>query len=573
MSVRKLLWPLVAVSLSACTASHYRRSADKEVYSIIQQAEKQVFGTTNTFGIETRFSDREPRTISPAELIQDRSQTNRRVVSLTQALDLAVEQSREYQAQKEQLYLSALALSGARYEFTPIFLASSTAEVDGTGSSAMVGSVRNRLSLRQFFRTGGNLSVSLANDLLRYFIGKPPGVARNSAIDTLTVDLVQPLLRGFGRNDPTVENLTQAERNVIYAVRSFSQYQKQFDVNIVNDYFGLLGDQATVRNNYTNYLRRVELTKYTEARAVDRVRAADVEDARSAELSARISYINSIAAYLNGLDAFKLRLGIPIPDGLYLQDSELADLEKVGLLPVDMSPDTAFRLAIENNLDILNAIDKFEDSKRKLRIAADQLKPGLQLFANATLESDPPDQYADFDITKVRYQAGLSLDHLFDKLPSRNTYRATLVSFESQIRSLIATLDNLRDRIERGFRTLEQQRQNTLNRRASLDVAARRVDMNLNLLEAGRVQVRDLREAQDALILAQNQLTDSVVNYLAARLQLLFEVGVLTTTAERFWLNDPVHPAQTESTLRAQTAPVAPQGDVVLPHQVLEPTP
>ena len=567
--VGKILWTTTVLLLSGCTASHYRRAADKEVYSIIQQAEQKVFGTTNHFTVETPYSGRSPQEILPAELIEDRTQTNRRVLSLSDALELAVGQSREFQAQKEQLYLSALTLTGARYEFTPIFLAKSTAAIDGTGSSAAAGSVNSRVGVSQLFKTGGRLSVALANDLLRYFVRRPAGAARNSAIDTITVDLSQPLLRGFGRNDPTVENLTQAERNVVYSVRSFSQYQKQFDVNIVNDYFSLLSDQATVRNNYTNYLRRLDLTKYSEARAIDRVREADVEDARTADLSARIAYINSVALYLNRLDAFKLRMVIPVTDGLYLRDTELRDLEKVGLIPVGMTPETAFHMAIEKNMDIVNAIDRFEDSKRKVRIAADQLKPGLNLFANASLQSDGPDDYVSFDANKVRYQAGVSLDNLVDKLPSRNTYRATLVSFESQLRSLVSSLDSLRDQIDRGFRTLEQQRQNTLNRKASLDVAARRVDMNEILFRAGRVEVRGLREAQDALIAAQNQLTDSIVSYLAARLELLFDIGILSTTPDRFWLQDPIAPSSEGQQARAPSPPSEDQ--IVLPNAILEP--
>lgn len=561
----------LAAILSGCTASQYRRAADKQVYSIIQEAENRVFGRTNSFTVETRYSARAPNEILPAELIEDRSQTNRRVLTLSEALNLAVQQSREYQSQKEQLYLTALTLTGARYQFTPNFFADSTADMSGVGDSSQIGRVRSQVGLSQFFKTGGRLSVALANDLLHYFIGKPAGAARNSAINTISVDLAQPLLRGFGKNDPTVENLTQAERNVIYAIRTFSQYQKQFDVNVVDDYFSLLGQQATVRNNYTNYLRRVDLTKYTEARAVDRVRAADVEDARSADLSARISYINSVALYLNQLDAFKIRLGLPITETLYLDAQELRDLETVGLIPVDLDVNAAFNIAVQQNLDILNAIDRFEDSKRKVRIAADQLRPSLNLFANASLQSDAPDDYVNFDPDNIRYSAGLSLDNLVDKLPLRNNYRATVISFEAQLRSLITTLDQLRDRIERGFRTLEQQRQNYLNRRASLDVAARRVDMNQTLLEAGRVQVRDLREAQDALIAAQNTLTDSVVAYLGARMQLLFDIGILTTTTEQFWLKDPLAEQYAES-LPGRVR-VVPEGELILPNQLLEPIP
>ncbi len=553
--------------LSGCTAAHYRRAADQETYSIIQEAEQRVFGQTNAFSIDTRYSARRPEDILPAELIVDRSQTNRRVLSISEVLDLAVEHSREYQAQKERLYLTALTLTGRRYQFTPIFFANSTAQLDGVGTSGLDGSVRNRMGVEQLLKSGGRLGVSVANDLLRYFVGKPAGAARNSAIDTIAVDLTQPLLQGFGKNNPDVENLTQAERDVIYAIREFSQYQKQFDVNVVDDYFSLLSLRASVRFNYTNYLRRVDLTQYNEARAVDRVRAADVEEARTSELDARISYINSVASYLNALDSFKLRLGLPLTEALYLNDADLRELEDAGLMPVSLTPEAAFSIAVKQNLDLLNDIDRFEDSKRKLRLAADQLRPSLNLFANASVQSEPPDDYVNFDPAKIRYQVGLSLDNLVDKLPARNTYRATLVSFESQLRSLVASLDNLRDRIDRGFRRLEQERQNYLSRKASLEVAARRVDMTQTLLEAGRKEVRDLRDAQDALINAQNRLTETFVIYLSARLQLLFEIGVLNTSTDRFWLKDPL--AKPETKTGPPPARV-PEGELVLPDQVLE---
>ncbi|HVT29556.1 MAG TPA: TolC family protein, partial [Lacipirellulaceae bacterium] len=534
------LWTVLVLFVSGCTASHYQRAADREAYRIIQDANRHVFGRTNVFTIDTRYSARRPQDIPPLEIIEDRTQTNRRVLNLTEALDLAVQNSREYQAQKEQLYLTALSLTGARYEFTPIFLANSTGQIEGSPDGSDVGSLRSRIGVSQLFKTGGTLSVALANDLLRYFAGRPPGVSRNSAIDLISVDLAQPLLQGFGQNDPRVESLTQAERNVVYAIRSFSYYQQQFAVNVVSDYFSLLSRKQEVRNNYTNYLRRVDLTKFTEARAVDRVRAADVADARTAELGARIGYINSVALYQNQLDAFKLRLGLPITETVFLGDADLRQLERVELVPVNLKSDVAFALAVGKNLELLNAVDRFEDSKRKVRLAADQLKPRLNLFANASLESEAPSDYAHFDPDKVRYQVGLSLDNLVDKLPARNVYRATLVSFESQLRSLVSGLDNLRDRIDRGLRTVEQDRQNYLNLEAALEVAARRLEMNQMLLENGRVQVRDLREAQDALILAQNQVTDSVVNYLGARLDVLREVGVLTTGIEQFWLKDPL---------------------------------
>jgi hypothetical protein len=58
------------------------------------------------------------------------------------------------------------------------------------------------------------------------------------------------------------------------------------------------------------------------------------------------------------------------------------------------------------------------------------------------------------------------------------------------------------------------------------------------LLEAGRAEVRDLIEAQDAQISAQNAVTAALVDHQQARLQLMLDIGALRTEQPRFWLKD-----------------------------------
>src|ERR1035437_6531961 len=108
-----------ALLLSGCTAKHYRRSADKEAYGIVQQYEAKIFGHTNAFTIDTPYSARKPETVPPAELIEDRLQTGRRTLTITQSLDLAVSRSRRYQTAKETLYLTALSLTGSPSRVRP----------------------------------------------------------------------------------------------------------------------------------------------------------------------------------------------------------------------------------------------------------------------------------------------------------------------------------------------------------------------------------------------------------------------------------------------------------------------
>lgn len=541
------------IAFCGCSTSHYRKAADKEVYRIVEQVEGRIFGRTNEFSIDTPYSKRKPEEILPPELIEDRLQTNRRVLTIQDALRLAAEQSRRYQTEKERLYLTALTLTGQRYEFTPQFFGRTTANLDRTTTGETVGSVNSQVGVGQVFKTGGRLGVTIANDLLRYYTGDP----RRSAVSAISVNLTQPLLRGFGRNNPAVESLTQAERNVVYAVRDFSYFQDEFALQIVGDYFNLLAQKDIIRNRYTNYLSRVDSTRRLEKRAVDRETQSGVDQARQAELTARNNYVNQVAGFKNAVDQFKILLGLPLGEKLELDDSALEEVKATGLITVEFEPEQAYRLAVTHQLPFLNEIDRFEDAKRKVRVSANRLKPDLNLLADASLASEGPTDYTQFDPDDVRAGVGLQLDLPFSRLPERNNYRATIVSFEAQLRDFTLTLDTLRDSIERGLRTLEQRRQNYQIQKNALELANRRVASTELLMQAGRAEVRDLVEAQDAQINAQNAVTAAVVDHQEARLQLMLAIGALQTEQEKFWLKDhlaglmPVRPA---STRQAETS-------------------
>jgi outer membrane protein TolC len=237
-------------------------------------------------------------------------------------------------------------------------------------------------------------------------------------------------------------------------------------------------------------------------------------------------------------------------------------------VPTDVSREAAFALAVENHMDILNAIDRFEDSKRKVEVRIDQLRPGLDFNASGSADSTP--NYTEFDARDIRYSVGLELDLPFDRLRERNDYRATVVSFESQLRSLQLSLDRFKQNIDGGLRSLEEARLNILSQQAQLAVESRRVDMNAILLEAGRVQIRDVREAQDALISAQNSLTSRVVDYLRVRLQLMLDIGVLETDVDKFWLKDPLA-GTLEDSQRGPSPLQMPRDTLIPPNNFLEP--
>ncbi|HVY71021.1 MAG TPA: hypothetical protein VHH73_13900, partial [Verrucomicrobiae bacterium] len=280
---------LVTLFLTGCTARHYRQSADREVYGILGQKEKKTLGKTNEFTIDTRYSKRDPLTIRSGEIQQDRLQTGELKPSLSEALKFAVENSRDYQLQKESLYLTALALTTERYNFRPHIFAGLTGSLARDVNGDRVGNLNSRAGVTQALKTGGSIGLNIVNDLMRYYTGDP----RRSAVTTISMNLVQPLLRGAGTEIAT-ENLTQSERNVVYAIRGFSRYQNTFALGIISTYYRLLQQKDIVRNEYNNYQTLVQARERAEALGRDRLPEIQVDQARQDELSAKNRYVVAV---------------------------------------------------------------------------------------------------------------------------------------------------------------------------------------------------------------------------------------------------------------------------------------
>jgi len=554
---------VLALLVSGCRASYYRKSADKEVYKIIQNKQQEVFGKTNAFTIDTRYSKRPADDIKAQEILEDRLQQGKHVLTLIEALRIAVENNRAYQLRKENLYISALTLSRERFSYVPQFFAGTT--VSGERSPSGEESVRaaNRLGVDTLFKTGGRVGLDLANDLLRFYTGDP----RRSAVSTIALSLSQPLLRGAGAKI-AAENLKQAERNVIYEIRNFSYYQDTFAFDIVSTYFRLLQQQDTVRNQFNNYQSRTNLSARTVALAVDRLAPIQADQAKQEELAAKNSYILAVDRYRNSLDQFKITLGLPTGYEIQLDENALKEIEDIGLLPVPLTESEGFQTALKRRLDLLNEIDIFEDSKRKIKIAADRLKPDLNLFANASLQSERPTDYANFDLNDYRLSGGVQLNLPINRLLERNSYRSSLLSFERQIRTLALFLDDLKNDVRADLRTLDQARQSYEIQNNAKKLADQRVESTELQQAAGRVQVRDVLEAQTARVQAYNAATAALVDYHLTRLRLLLDLGVLKTAEEKFWLKQG-DLAKVQDSQTATPSPPPPD-QLITPEQLFE---
>ncbi|MBI3864179.1 MAG: TolC family protein [Planctomycetia bacterium] len=156
-------------------------------------------------------------------------------LTMEDAIDLSYIHSRDYQTQIENVYLSALSLTLQRFAFDVQFVglngrrpSSDVTMTDVPGVSDSV-NWNPRAGVSQLLPTGGQWLVELANNTLWLFAS---GDHSSSTASTLSYSLVQPLLANGGRRF-VMENLTQSERNLLYAVRDLARFRQGFFASTV----------------------------------------------------------------------------------------------------------------------------------------------------------------------------------------------------------------------------------------------------------------------------------------------------------------------------------------------------
>jgi outer membrane protein TolC len=168
------------------------------------------------------------------------------LIKLDQAVEMGGINSREFQDRREDLYLTALPVTLERFAFAAQFLAAEQAVREWSGKGSPEGS-RNRWSLTsnggiaKVFSTGALLLLNFANQTVVDFTRFPKTISES----TISLDLIQPLLRGGGKA-VTLEPLTQSERDLLYQVRSYARFRKEFYVSIAGGGGGSINGGAFV---------------------------------------------------------------------------------------------------------------------------------------------------------------------------------------------------------------------------------------------------------------------------------------------------------------------------------------
>ncbi len=533
-SMSLLLGLALAALATGCSPERYRESADREVYGVLQQKTPAVPGMVEEFTIEQAEKDPLEGCPTGQEVAADRvedevfevpeGRKNAAVLSLAKALEIAAVNSREYQDRKESLYLSALGLTLQRHAFAPQLFGRVGGDYDNTGlGDEEQVSGDTDFGFDWLLATGTRLGVSLGTTVSQYLTGDP----RKSASSLLQVTVNQPLLQGAGL--AVTEPLTQAERNVIYQMRSFVRFRRRFFVDILSEYYEVLRQEQVLENERRNYenLDRTEERFEWRARA-GRIAGFEVDRISQDVLRAADRLEVAQQRYQAAVDAFKVTLGLPTEADVVLDPRELTRLTAREPAEIEFTAEDLVETALVNRLDLITACGEVVDAERQLKVAANDLLPGLDLSASLSAGTDGENSPLDFDAHQTDTSVGFELDLPLDRKAERNAYRSQLISLRRARRNREELRDRIVQEVRDSWRQYRRAARSYRIQERSVELAQERVKSARMRLEAGRAETQDLLDARDDLIGAQNSVARTLVDYRVARLDLARAMDILS---------------------------------------------
>ena len=536
---------LLALGLSACSTGFYKKWADKETYGILRKKASKVPNSGQDFLDITPpppvKMEELRQSMQKEEFLGDRAfvEDNARLIDLAKTLDLAIHRNRTYLTQKETVYLAALNLTLIRQQYAPVLSGtgsgtkSSTLNVTGVNTLVRTSTqtTTGNLGVSALTRTGAQIATNLTTNFLRYLTGG----GNNNGLSQLGISLTQPLLSGAGYLSAS-ETLTQSERGVLYAIRTFAQYRKSFVISIASQYFSTIQSRETARNAYLAY----KAFDFVVARET----AMQAENAGSTKSSvyrlvqSRIvfhrNWINAIQAYEAAVDALKINLGLPVTERIVLDYKDKNDLK---VIDASGTLEEAITVGLNNRLDIWNLRDQVEDASRKVLIAKQQALPTVNALVNYSVLDNPGRKQFGLEPQNRNYSMGLNTDLNLNQKPERNILRGAIITEQQARRALDLAEETATGSIRADWRNL-------LLARKQYDLAVSGMALSTSRLEVeeafnaeGIGTAINLVDAQRDMNDTRNLMVSTSINHTLVRLQLWLDMGVLFIDKDGGWID------------------------------------
>lgn len=463
---------------------------------------------------------------------------NARALTLADTLAYAFAHARQFQTAKEDLYLAALALSLERHLWTPRMFGEITSQYANYGQIRDFDHAMDAVAtvgVRQRLPYGGEVTAQVISSIMRDLTNH----ITTGETGQMLLQANIPLLRGAGK--VAFESRYQAERQLIYAIRTFERFRRVFAVRIAAEYFNL----QQLRQQIDNADENIEgLTQFAlRARARWRVGWNIELDAQRAEqdlLTGRNNRIDAIERYLTQLDAFKIQIGMPTEESITVpvpsttatqpagstQDASEMLTDALHMPPVN--EDEALRVALKYRLDLINDLDRIGDAERGVVVAENGLLPDLQVFGSVRMDTEP-DRLGvlKYNSEQTTWRGGVTLELPLDRKAERNALREATILKRRAERDYDESKDTVAQQVRSAMRRVLQQEESLKIQVINQDLARRRMRAAEYRFRKGLVPSLEVVDAQSALLDAQNRLAQAQAELKVAILEFWRDTGTL----------------------------------------------
>lgn len=432
-------------------------------------------------------------------------------------LRFALENSRDYRDQMEGLYLSTLDVTLERHLFEPTPFASQRFAYDGSANDSSFRSALAATStagVRQRLPYGGEV---VAQGLVRFTNSFIDNVEDGESAEA-AIRATVPLLRGFGMVN--LEGLIQSERQLIYDIRNFENFRRAFVVDVATQYFNLLANQSAVRNRRANLQSTIDVAERSVALFVaGKTSFVDVQRSLNTQINSESRLIQAEEQYQGQLDNFKVFLGMDVDTPLIIVPVEI----ELQVPQIDVNK--AVGLAWQYRLDLQTRRDQIDDAQRRVNNAKNGLLPELNFDATTIAGNGPRDNnVANLDFNNQRYNAGVTLDLPLDRVRERNAYRRSLIFAQQAQRDYQQSRDSVAVSARNAIRRIRSAESRVELQRRNVQVAQARLDLARELLENPLNQAQGLTSSNRDVVEAQNQLLEAQDAFDQARAALQIQV-------------------------------------------------
>lgn len=239
-------------------------------------------------------------------------------------------------------------------------------------------------------------------------------------------------------------------------------------------------------------------------------------------------------------------------------------VDKIVIDPVELKPEEAFWIASHNRMDWMNRRTALVDQWRLVWFNANRLLAGLNIEINGSLGTNGNNP-AHFRGPTGNMEAVLNFDAPITRKSERNLYRQSLIDYQRVRRNYIGFVDGVNLTIRSRLRQMTRLYENLEIQRRALAIAIRRVDQTLEDLnqpfeptppgqspaQLGPTLAQNLLRALSDFRNTQDNFLSVWINYQAARISLLIDLGILQLDENGMWVDEPVDQAASRALAEA----------------------